>query len=349
MVHVLDLRCNRNRLPGATYHEADITDPSSLLAVFRTVKPDVVINSASGMYDAPKHILQKVNIEGTRCLVEVAGGVHGDWGGNCKAFVHTSSASVIHDSVSDLIFADESWPYVAPNPLEYYSETKVYAEQIVLGSNRKHNNMLTCAIRPAGIVGENDRAGITFGLLTTAALAPSWQLHVQLVPVSNLFDTTYVGNVVYAHLLAAESLLATHARLLASQALPLDHERTDGEAFIVTNDEPAYFWDTSRYAWALYGRVVDTSQVWAMGKDLAYAVGALAELSNKITGRKAKMNRQTVKYACMTRTYSCEKLKQRLGYRPVLSLEEGWKRGVRSFVWNERSEKDKEGVTKKAQ
>jgi len=75
----------------------------------------------------------------------------------------------------------------------------------------------------------------------------------------------------------------------------------------------------------------------------------LAELSNKITGRKAKMNRQTVKYACMTRTYSCEKLKQRLGYRPVVSLEEGWKRGVRSFVWNERSEKDKEGVTKKAQ
>src|SRR2546423_3341790 len=66
-VHVLDLRCSRNRLPGATYHEGDITDPSSLLTVFRAVKPDLVINSASGMYDAPKHILQKVNIEGTRC------------------------------------------------------------------------------------------------------------------------------------------------------------------------------------------------------------------------------------------------------------------------------------------
>jgi sterol-4alpha-carboxylate 3-dehydrogenase (decarboxylating) len=348
-VHVLDLRCNRNRMPGAAYHEADITDPSSLLAVFRAVKPDVVINSASGMYDAPKPILQKVNIEGTRCLVEVAGGGHGDWGGKCKAFVHTSSASVIHDSVSDLVFADERWPYFAPNPLEYYSETKVYAEQIVLESNKKHNNMFTCAIRPAGIVGENDRGGITFGLLATAAVAPSWQLHFQLGPGSNLFDTTYVGNVVYAHLLAAESLLATHARLSAGQALPLDHERIDGEAFIVTNDEPAYFWDTSRYVWALYGRVVDTSQVWTMGKDLGYMIGALAELSNKITGRKAKLNRQTVKYACMTRTYSCEKLKQRLEYRPVVSMEEGWKRGVKSFVENERLERAKSGEGKKVQ
>jgi sterol-4alpha-carboxylate 3-dehydrogenase (decarboxylating) len=348
-VHVLDLRCNRNRLPGAIYHEGDITDPSSLLTVFRTVRPDVVINSASGMYDAPKQILQKVNIDGTKCLVEVAGGVHGDWGGKCKAFVHTSSASVIHDSVSDLIFADERWPYVAPNPVEYYSETKVYAERIVLEANRKHGSMLTCAIRPAGIVGENDRGGITFGLLTTAALAPSWQLHIQIGQGSNLFDTTYVGNVVHAHLLAAKYLLATHALISAGQAAPLDHERVDGEAFNVTNDEPAYFWDTSRYAWACYGRVVDTSQVWTMGKDLSYVVGALAELSNKITGRKAKLNRQTVKYACMTRTYSCEKAKQRLGYRPLVSMEEGWKRGVSSFVWNERADEEKGVQAKKVQ
>ena len=124
-VHVLDLRCAQNRLPGATYHEADITDANALLEVFRKVKPDVVINTASAMYDAPRHILKKVNIEGTKTLVDVAGGALGNWGGKCKAFVHTSSASVCHDTASDLIFADERWPYVNPNPREYYSETKV--------------------------------------------------------------------------------------------------------------------------------------------------------------------------------------------------------------------------------
>lgn len=124
-VHVLDLRCDRNRLPGATYHEADLCDVDSLLRVFRAVKPEVVINTASPLFDAPKPILRKVNIDGTKNLVEVAGGRRGDWGGKCKAFTHTSSSSVVHDGRSDLIYGNELWPYVRPNPVEYYSETKV--------------------------------------------------------------------------------------------------------------------------------------------------------------------------------------------------------------------------------
>lgn len=124
-VHVLDLRCTRNRLRGATYHDGDICDPESLLHVFRKVKPEVIINTASPMWDASPKVLQKVNVMGTQTLLEVAGGLRGDWGGKCKAFVHTSSSSVVHDAQSDLINADERWPYVRPNPNEYYTETKV--------------------------------------------------------------------------------------------------------------------------------------------------------------------------------------------------------------------------------
>jgi sterol-4alpha-carboxylate 3-dehydrogenase (decarboxylating) len=123
-VHVLDLRCIRNRLPRATYHEGDLCDPDSLLSIFKEVKPDVVINTASPTFDSPREILRKVNIEGTKTLLEVAGGAHGDWGGKCKAFVHTSSSSVVHDCISDLINADERWPLVRPHPVEYYTETK---------------------------------------------------------------------------------------------------------------------------------------------------------------------------------------------------------------------------------
>jgi sterol-4alpha-carboxylate 3-dehydrogenase (decarboxylating) len=123
-VHVLDLRCTRNRLPGATYHEGDICDPNSLLPIFREVKPDVVINTASPTYDSPREILRKVNIEGTKVLLEVAGGVHGDWGGKCKVFAHTSSSSVVHDCLSNLVNADERWPLVQPHPVEYYTESK---------------------------------------------------------------------------------------------------------------------------------------------------------------------------------------------------------------------------------
>jgi sterol-4alpha-carboxylate 3-dehydrogenase (decarboxylating) len=124
-VHVLDLRCTRNRLSGATYHDGDLCDPQSLLSIFRAVKPQVVINTASPTYDSPRDILRKVNIEGTKTLLEVAGGVHGNWGGTCKAFVHTSSSSVIHDGISNLRNANETWPLIRPHPVEYYTETKV--------------------------------------------------------------------------------------------------------------------------------------------------------------------------------------------------------------------------------
>lgn len=126
-VHVVDLRTTNNRLPGAQYYDGDITSVDSMLSVFRTVKPDVVIHTASpSMLEGNKPLLRKVNVDGTKTLVEVAGGAHGEWGGKCKAFVYTSSSSVVHDTQSDLINVDEKWPYVrGPQQLEYYSETKV--------------------------------------------------------------------------------------------------------------------------------------------------------------------------------------------------------------------------------
>lgn len=126
-VHVVDLRTTNNRLPGAQYYDGDITSVESMLSVFRTVKPDVVIHTASpSMLEGNKPLLRKVNVDGTKTLVEVAGGAHGEWGGKCKAFVYTSSSSVVHDTQSDLINVDEKWPYIrGPQQLEYYSETKV--------------------------------------------------------------------------------------------------------------------------------------------------------------------------------------------------------------------------------
>lgn len=126
-VAVVDLRTSNNRLPGAAYHDGDITSVESMLSVFRAVKPDIVIHTASpSMLEGNKELLRKVNVDGTKTLLEVAGGEHGDWGHRCKAFIYTSSSSVVHDTQSDLIYVNEKWPYVrGPQQQEYYSETKV--------------------------------------------------------------------------------------------------------------------------------------------------------------------------------------------------------------------------------
>jgi sterol-4alpha-carboxylate 3-dehydrogenase (decarboxylating) len=216
----------------------------------------------------------------------------------------------------------------------------------VLQANKKYNGMLTCALRPAGIVGEKDRAGITDGLLQSAANAPDWQLHFQLGDGNNLFDCTYVGNIAFGLAVAAEALLLTSSRTDSGEPAPPDHEKIDGEAFNVTNDSPVYFWDLARYVWTLYGRTISMDKVWHMPEGLMLPIGALLELSTYITGRKTKMTRQTIKYASNTRYFSCEKLKRRCGYTPLMDLEEGLARSVKSFVLREREEKAGQGEKK---
>lgn len=64
---------------------------------YYTASP-VVASGSTALY-------YKVNVEGTRNLIECAGKL-----GGVKAFVYTSSAAVVHDSVSDLMDADERLP-----------------------------------------------------------------------------------------------------------------------------------------------------------------------------------------------------------------------------------------------
>lgn len=134
-VAVADLRTTNNRLPGAEYHEGDLTSAESMLAIFRAVRPDVIIHTASAML-TDKDLLHRLNVDGTQNLLEVAGGEKGDWGGNCKAFVYTSSASVIHDTQSDLLHVNEDWPLIRGKlQQEYYSDTKVQYNLPIIALN----------------------------------------------------------------------------------------------------------------------------------------------------------------------------------------------------------------------
>ena len=66
----------------------------------------------------------------------------------------------------------------------------------------------------------------------------------------NLFDWTYVGNAVEAHVEAAYALLEDHGIPLSSIST---ERRVDGEAFLITNDEPMALWDFARLLGAAAG------------------------------------------------------------------------------------------------
>ena len=156
---------------------------------------------------------------------------------------------------------------------------------------------------------------------------------VQVGPNTNLFDFTYVENVAHAHLLAARALLATHA---AAPTVPLDHERVDGEAFLVTNDAPVYFWDMMRAIWHAAGSRRAPGSEWVLGRDLGIALGLLSELFFALIRKPPTFNRQRIVYSCMTRYYDISKAKRRLGYQPLVGLAEGVRRSVEWTLENEK-------------
>lgn len=166
---------------------------------------------------------------------------------------------------------------------------------------------------------------------------------MQLGDNNNLFDFTYVGNIAYAHNLAAFRLLATSVRYQSGQAPPLDHERIDGEAFNITNDSPVYFWDMTRAAWALTGKIVEPHEVWELPETLLSLIGGVAESVMGLFGKTPRLTRRMVRYSCMTRYYSCKKAKLRLAYSPVVPVDEGLARAVGYVVEKQRLEGEKKG------
>jgi sterol-4alpha-carboxylate 3-dehydrogenase (decarboxylating) len=89
-------------------------------ALFAQIKPDAVIHTASPHFNLKPAVHDAVNVEGTKNLLKAAQDA------KVKAFVYTSSASVILDATAELVNANEEWPLVTGEAQpEYYTTTKV--------------------------------------------------------------------------------------------------------------------------------------------------------------------------------------------------------------------------------
>ncbi|KAI7300272.1 NAD(P)-binding protein [Hortaea werneckii] len=325
----IDVKGPTKPVEGVQYETTDITDYDAVLSLFETLKLDAVIHTASppALNHKNHELFYNVNVNGTKNLVRAAQET------GVKAFVYTSSASVIHDTVSDLVNADESYPLImGANQPEYYTTTKAQAELHVLSSNRapSHPKFLTAAIRPSAMFGEGDMQLLPPGL----SAYYRGQTRVQIGTNENLFDFTEIRNVAHAHHLALAALLATSDRDAEGKALPLDTEKVDGEAFFITNDSPVYFFDFARMCWAAAGDTTRPEQVWQLSKDVGLLIATLMEwIFWLFRLGQPNLTRQQVKYTCMTRFYSIDKAKRRLGYRPVVGLQEGIKRGVHDALY----------------
>jgi sterol-4alpha-carboxylate 3-dehydrogenase (decarboxylating) len=170
----------------------------------------------------------------------------------------------------------------------------------------------------------------------------------QLGSNRNLFDFTDNTNVAHAHCLAA-------MKLRQHRALPQPPEedmRVEGEVFIVTNDEPRYFWSFMRQVWRIAGDETRVEEVFAMPRGVGLVLAAVIEwVFWLFRWGDPPLTRFAVRLACLTRWFCIDKAKKRLGYRPLVSLDESMVLGVEDYIRRrneERSRAGEEGKSKEA-
>lgn len=333
-VHVLDIENDRNRMPGAIYHLCDITSADEVKSCFLEIKPKVVFHVVSP--DPLSHDnarFQHVNVDGTHNLLVAAKAVQ------TEAFVYTSTSSVVHNHVDNMLDADESLPILRyPTQKNLYTLTKVAAEDKVRAANRADGDasLLTAILRPASTFGERDY--LNFWSVVTKARAG--RASVQIGDGKNLFSYAYVGNLVDAHILAAEALVRAYGK-----PPPPIESRADGEAFFITNDEDHdwHFWDYQRAAAASVGYPVKNEEIRIIPLSLALVMGFVAEWWVWFTslGKKQSiLSRQTVRYACIHRTLNCGKAKRVLGYRPKITMSEAIQKTGAWFIQETKGDEE---------
>ncbi|AWP12264.1 putative sterol-4-alpha-carboxylate 3-dehydrogenase decarboxylating [Scophthalmus maximus] len=303
-VSVFDIR-QSYELPGVTFHQGDLCDPQALLPALRDVS--LVFHCASPAPGSDNRALfESVNIQGTRTIIQacIKAGV--------QKLVLTSSASVVFEG-TDIKNGGEDLPY-AKKPIDYYTETKIEQEKLVLGACDKEKGFLTVAIRPHGIFGPRDPQLVPI-LVDTACRG---KMKFIIGDGTNLVDFTFVENVVHGHILAAERL------------------RPDspicGKPYHITNDEPVRFWDFMSEVLVGLGYAAPRYHLpYTLVYGLALLLWLLALILRPLVSFRPTFTPMRVALAGTHHYYSCERAKQDMGYKPVVGLKEGIARTVQSY------------------
>ncbi|XP_073301684.1 3beta-hydroxysteroid-dehydrogenase/decarboxylase-like isoform X1 [Primulina huaijiensis] len=293
----------------AVYVTADLRDKSQVFkacqgseVVFHMAAPDSSINN--------HELHHSVNVQGTKNIIDACIEL------KVKRLVYTSSPSVVFDGVNGIINGNESIPYPAKHN-DSYSSTKAEGEALVIKSNGS-NGLLTCCIRPSSIFGPGDK--LLVPSLVDAARAGKSKFIIG--DGNNMYDFTYVENVAHAHICAE--------RALASEQLV--SEKAAGQAYFITNMESIKFWEFMSLL--LEGLGYERPKI-KIPAALMMPIANLVELIYKLLapyGMKVpQLTPSRIRLLSRSRTFDCSKANDRLGYNPIVTLQEGLRRTIESY------------------
>ncbi|KAG2540175.1 hypothetical protein PVAP13_9NG521200 [Panicum virgatum] len=297
---------------------------------------DVVFHTAAA--NPGKNNLQlhyKVNVEGTKSVIDACKIC------KVKRLIHTSSSAVVFDGVHGLVDVNESLPYPDKFP-NAYTKTKAEAEKLVMKANET-DDLLTCCIHPSSIFGLGDMISFlknfiywTLGYFgwfyMNLLLKQNLSISMKIGPISkfvigdgkNYDDFVYVENVVHAHI-CADRILSTVEGA----------KRSGGKAYFITNMEPMNMWDFLDMVQEELGykRLFKIRIPVLIIKPISY----LVEWGYKLLYRCGMFQPQIltparIKYVTLNRTFSCNKAIEELGYKPTVTIMDGLKTTVKSYI-----------------
>lgn len=271
-------------LIGAHAIQGDINNPLALAEVFSGA--DLVFHTAAVVQeDGPRELYDRVNNQGTRTVCEAARAQ------GVKRLIHLSSIMVYGFNYPQNV--TEEGPFdVAGN---IYNETKLSSERIALGFNDPEQGFGVIVIRP----------GDVYGLGSVP-----WVMRPLEALQKNQFVLPDGGNGVINHV---------HVDNLIDGVLLAYQHDACGEAFNITDDQATACNQFFIYLAKMVGqRRLITVPGWLMTR--AVQVG---DLLLPIFGMESPVKPSAVKFLQRKNKISCEKAKNRLGYKPKIHLEEG--------------------------
>jgi nucleoside-diphosphate-sugar epimerase len=272
---------------GAKAVKGDLNNPN-VLAVGIEDCSAVFHLAASVDFYASEKTLKKLHVDATELLLSISKKA------NVNKFIYLGAASVIMNG-KPIKDADES--FVSDNIIDGYSRTKLQAEKLVLSANT--SIFKTVSIRPPLIWGKGDPNTLE-GVIDAVKKG-----RMQFIDGGkHHFVTCHVTNV-------------CHALLLAEQS-----KQNDGKAYFITDGETPVFKDFIK-------KYVGTQGVIVPDKEVSLAMARRVASVMEFVWKTFKLKGHPPLYKGLINALGMEfitndkKARHELGYKPIVTIEEG--------------------------
>lgn len=281
-------------------------------AVEKTSKnADVVIHSAAiiDWGTKPEQEVLNINVGGTKNVIKAC------QTNNIRHLVYTSSLDAVFTG-TPLVGIDETQPYPKTHHT-VYCESKKLGELAVLEAHSA--NLKTCVLRPSDVYGESD----PYHIDSLIDMAKSG-FYVRLGNGTSKCQHVYVGNMAFAHVLAANALWT-------------GNKKVEKEIYFITDGEGSNFFKFFDQVVEGAGYKIFPKNVW-IPKKLAFSIGSISEglaiLMRPIKRYNPKFSRFAVTYTCTDFTYSSKKAFEHFNFEPKYSKEEALKKTINFYSKN---------------